>query len=115
MKLAEFLELDLLSLPGVEKRISQLGPYQSFTYKKDEIAFLSDAGLHIRLGAQQIYEKREDLLHDPRVSIDDPMPGWIRVKIEKRKDAEDAIRLFIVAKEIPPDEFLPTPQGGDKE
>lgn len=109
MKLTEFLELDLLSLPGVEKRASNLGPYQSFTYKKDEIAFLSEAGLHIRLGLQKIYEVRSELESDPRVGLDDPMAGWIRFKIEKRQDAEAAVRLFLVAKEIPPEEFLPPP------
>ena len=115
MKIVEFLELDLLSLPGVEKRASNLGPYECFTYKKDEIAFLSEHGLHIRLGSQKIYEKRAELAQDSRVIIDNPIPGWVCVKIEKRRDAEDAMKLFLVAREIPPEEFLPPPASGSRQ
>ena len=109
MKINEFLELDLLSLPGVEKRASSNGPYQGFTYKKDEIAYLSEEGLHIRLGPQKIYEGRESWEADPRMSLNNPSPGWLLIRVQKRVDAEAAVKLFMVAKEIPPEEFLPPP------
>lgn len=109
MNVKEFLELDLLSLPDVEKRASSLGPYECFTYKRDEIAFMSGDGIHIRLGNQKIYEKRDEWEADPRLALNNPSTGWILFKIQKRVDAEEAVKLFLVAKEIPPEEFLPPP------
>ena len=91
---AEELELGLLRLPGIVKRLSRWGNGTAFYVGTREVVhFHGPKEVDIRLTRERTREYRSARPHDSRLRFRHSGSDWVAVRVEKSGDVAFALEL----------------------
>lgn len=94
MSVRDELEQQLSALPGLTKRPSRFGDFQSYFVGDREIAhFHGESRMDLRLTKEEIRRLKSEQALDHRIRTRGPTAEWAEVRVVELKDVAYAVAL----------------------